>query len=446
VITATVATGRYKLIFAPREVSSDVPPKEIHDRYVVTMGRGRISIATPLNGLSIASLEVQLAKRHDQSVTGTHEPIAMLLMSTSISYNTCLARTEIRSLAYPEESHVDLCKRLFGDTICPDLPSLWSEACPDEFLYALRHSYRRSWKFISIGHHSFLSNAFDYAESDQKPSLQEWRTHISVKRIIDISAVETLRISVVRAGYGDSNYTKHGEWVGRFAIDTMSRLREVDLFLTPAYRQGMHIWTDRATYDWVGIQGPEAPHFVFWHIFVARRHGVEVLAIVTLRKMTFEQAAKHKFLTGLKKLHTLHLIDCMSLETYDEFLSLAEAILSPSLRLAGVGIYGLRFLEPGYQAGSRPGFDQELRERTRIKRRLDYDLAVQCDLVPEFHPYTAQDWPCERPELEAAILGGRKNNVVRKAHAAPDQEVQEDWAKISVQRLASALAHDSTGV
>lgn len=75
---------------------------------------------------------------------------------------------------------------------------------------------------------------------------------------------------------------------------------------------------------------------------------------------------------GLKKLHALYLIDCMSLGTDDGFFKMAKTLLSPSLRLAGVEIYGLRLLEFDRQAEPRPNFDPELRDRMRVKRHWPF--------------------------------------------------------------------------
>jgi hypothetical protein len=125
----------------------------------------------------------------------------------------------------------------------------------------------------------------------------------------------------------------------------------------------------------------------------------------------------------------------LSLGTYDGFLTVARTTLSSSLRLAGIEIYGLRFLEFDRQAEPQPPFDPDLRDKLRIKRSLDYDLATECELLPEFYPFTIRDWPCERPEFGEAILGGRHNNITRKARAAPNQAAKEGWEEISVQDL-----------
>jgi hypothetical protein len=101
----------------------------------------------------------------------------------------------------------------------------------------------------------------------------------------------------------------------------------------------------------------------------------------------------------------------------------------------GVEIYGLRFLESDRQAEPRPTFDPELRDRMRVKRSLDYDLATECSLLSEYYQFTVRDWPCERPELEDAILAGCRNNNSRKARAAPNHGAKEGWADIAVQDL-----------
>ena len=177
------------------------------------------------------------------------------------------------------------------------------------------------------------------------------------------------------------------------------------------------------------------PHLVFRHLLAAKGHEFTSLKVLILRSFTFEQEAMQGFLLSLKKLHTLHLIDCLSLGAYGGFFTMARTELSPSLRLEGVEIYGLRFMEFDHQAEPRPAFDPELRDKARVKRSLDYDLATECGLVPQFYPFTVRDWPCERPELENAILGGRHNKILRKTRVAPNQEAKERWADIAVRDL-----------
>lgn len=274
-------------------------------------------------------------------------------------------------------------------------------------------------------------------------SSRDWHHSLGHCRLDELLSVEVLRLSVFSNGWQD-NSVEHAQW--GFGINMMSKLRELELdFDDLRAEEELTDWDsydrtinfDRASYDAYHAEGNANthPHLLFWNLLAAKRHHFESLQVLTLRNFTFEQAAMHDFLVGLKKLHTLHLIDCMSLDTYDGFFKMAKTLPSPSLHLAGVEIYGLRFLEFDRQAEPRPSFDPGLRDRMRVKRSLDYDVATDCGVLSEYYRFTIRDWPCERPELEDAILGGRRNNITRKAQAAPNQAAKECWAEIAAQDL-----------
>jgi hypothetical protein len=199
--------------------------------------------------------------------------------------------------------------------------------------------------------------------------------------------------------------------VWTLGLEMMSRLRELELRFEdddgPSYadRGGHYPW-DRDMYESY-CSGKVIPAHVFFHDFLAaRRHNFKTLDVLTLRDIVFEQATMCDFLAGLTKLRTLHLIDCTSLGTYACFLASLEAAMPTSFHLAGAEIYRLRFLDDEIPTEPRPILDQGMRDKMRVKRSLDYDLAVQCDLLSEFYPFTARDWPCERRELEDAIVMG----------------------------------------
>jgi hypothetical protein len=345
--------------------------------------------------------------------------------------------SDFRTLAYSEESYVELCQRLFGDMVCPKFSGSQNT---DEFLRSLRCPQRGSWKSISIGHHPFLGNAFDRIRQGEA---RKWHHSIAHCRLDEILSAEVLRLSVFSDGWQD-NSVAHAQW--GFGMNMMSKLRELELnFDDMQAEEGLMdfdsydrtINFDRAQYDSYHDEWKAGthPHLLFWNLLAARRHDFENLEILTLRNFTFEQEAMCDFLVGLKKLHTVHLIDCLSLGTYDGFFTATQTTLSQSLHLVGIEVYGLRFLEFDSQAEPRPPFDPELRDQVRVKRSLDYDLATECGLLPEFYPFTVRDWPCERPELEESILGGRHNNITRKARAAPNQAAKEGWEEIPVQDL-----------
>ena len=130
----------------------------------------------------------------------------------------------------------------------------------------------------------------------------------------------------------------------------------------------------------------------------------------------------HGLLLGLRGFRTFHLLDCVSLESYEDFLNPTKGKLSASLRLTGVKIYGVKFFARHvckYQQF------QELKDRTRIKCNLDYGIVTLFGCLAEFYPLTTRSCPCERPELESAMMGGRPTNILRKAKAVPHEEARD---------------------
>lgn len=267
-------------------------------------------------------------------------------------------------------------------------------ACPkfsvtkdaEESLQTLRNSQRGSWKSISIGHHPFLGNAFDKIHEGQARDWHHWLGHCDFDEIL---STEELRLSVVSNGWQE-NSVVHAQ-LG-FGINMMSKLRELELKFDNMRAEDAFgeresydrvITFDRRQYDsWhnLWIKGSH-PHLVFRNLLAAKGHEFTSLKVLTLRDFTFEQDAMHDFLVSLKKLHTLHLIDCLSLGTYDGLFTMARTELPPSLRLAGVEIYGLRFIEIDHQVEPRPAFDPELREKTTFRMATTWEDAILASLI-----------------------------------------------------------------
>jgi len=274
-----------------------------------------------------------------------------------------------------------------------------------------------------------MSNRFDTLQEAQERTECILDVHISA-----LPAVDTLQLRVASSGAGGRRSTVSSPNLGRM----MSNLRVLKL----DHKHGSRLHSEWGGYEmyWdlsVHVLArryaggdKEPPHEFFRRFLVARQHDFEDLQVLTLRNFIFEQAAMHDLLVSVRSLHTLHLLDCVSLESYQDFLSHTREKLSASLHLIGVEIYGVKFFACHVRQSQQ---DEELKDRMRIKRNLDYDIATLSGCLAEFYPFTAGSWPCERPELEDAMMGGRPNNVLRKAKGAPNQEARDHWAEIPVQ-------------
>jgi hypothetical protein len=73
--------------------------------------------------------------------------------------------SDFRTLAYPEETYIALCRRLFGDVICPEFAECH---IPEQFFDIYRSPLRGGWRSFSMGHHPFLINTFDRAAAAHK--------------------------------------------------------------------------------------------------------------------------------------------------------------------------------------------------------------------------------------------------------------------------------------
>lgn len=124
------------------------------------------------------------------------------------------------------------------------------------------------------------------------------------------------------------------------------------------------------------------------------------------------------------ELRTLRLVDCLCTDGYRDFSNAIQTTIQPAIQpaiqLHGVEIFGLRFrqLEGETEDHERA---QEHREKLQARRAHGYQRhLVERDTY--FEGLLLLNWPYERPELEAALLGGRKNMILRKIYAAPNDE------------------------
>lgn len=120
------------------------------------------------------------------------------------------------------------------------------------------------------------------------------------------------------------------------------------------------------------------------------------------------------------ELRTLRLVDCLCTDGYRDFSNAIQTTIQPATQLHGVEIFGLRFrqLEGKTEDHERA---QEHREKLQARRADGYQRHLD-ERNTYFEGLLLSDWPYERPELEAALLGGRENMILRKTYAAPNDE------------------------
>jgi hypothetical protein len=129
-------------------------------------------------------------------------------------------------------------------------------------------------------------------------------------------------------------------------------------------------------------------------------------------------------------LQTLRLMDCYCMDTHKKFLAQINEELGPysergpCFGLTGVEIFGLRF-----DAAHDETKDHPLAEEfeAKLQKRLSCDYARCFNKGTEPEGLRISNWPFERPELEAAMLGGRVNNVLRTTFTAPNDIGRWHW-------------------
>jgi hypothetical protein len=314
-----------------------------------------------------------------------------------------------RALAYDGESHAELCRRLFGKTVCPSCSLTERDSLRrfNEFVYDLQVC-GRDWKSLSVGRHPFETPYADRLSESSRDAAapypqddvtMKWETLTLATRDKDDTKlqIKTLRLPVMRTNLhitevmgGLSTFVGQGLIHLDLGVITFSR------FLT----QPAEMWDK---YDTL------AP------LLNPLLSGFESLQTLTLRGVVFEVAEMQKFLLGLATtLRTLRLVDCYCPDDYDAFLASVKDSIAPATTLAGVEIYGLRFRNAMRVTDSRT-----LRSEAREHRAMRASRSVwSAEALATKGRHLGGDalscWPYERQELEAAMLGGSVNRVTRR--------------------------------
>lgn len=370
-----------------------------------------------------------------------------------------VAFSDYRALRLAGESYVQLCTRLFGNTVCPQPPEFkgLNEAVRDflETLKAANHG--GPWKSVSICRHPFETHAFDQVSHRQALA---HATHLDLQLAFQ-QAVEVLRLPLVYgAGVGEPP---------RRALDNFHSSKLLELELGGSYNFSKAHLGSRQKYDafYESRWGP-APHLVFRQLLVPARCNFERLRSLTLRGFIFDTAAlKDLLITYASTLQFLHILDCWCIDPHKDFRHMIRRWVRPALRLSGVEVYGLRFLRPGKEKQGQPHsprtpplpfpldspafaaddavekmvnkeeeddgddwYTPEYSETMRTRRAIDLESCKTKKREKEFPKHNFRSWPCERPQVEADFLLRRPNSVVRKVEAAPTQEVAENWRNV----------------
>jgi hypothetical protein len=336
-----------------------------------------------------------------------------------------LAHTDFRALAYNGESYTHLCQRLFGHTVCPSFP-YEEEAIEDYNGYYYNRfdkfledvaTYIGGWASISFGRHPFETNYHDSSKNAGSSNVSLGFEPLWQKFFKDNMMpldVRHLSLPILR-----SSHNSVKRFGGLYTIVTDS-LVELELGDTRFYQY----WDEHK-----GSTPPQPDDRSLarlWKLFRPSKSPLQNLHTLSLRGFVFSTMHLHNLLLlQLPALRTLHLIDSYCEDAYPHFSSLARTKIQQTTQLDGVEIFGLRFRR---LANETPNHQRRQEYRDKMQERRAHGFKKYANReVQHFEGLLLSNWPYERPELEAAILGGQVNTVARKMHPAPNDEARWNW-------------------
>lgn len=367
-----------------------------------------------------------------------------------------LSFADFRSLSRNGESYNQLCWRLFGGTLCPELlinrdamfsgfsfsrrdgDNLYSWQCGAGVLHDLRNTYSTLPHPVSLsfGANNFrTSSALDALEtpllpltSSQDPKdnacnpLPQWNPlPRSLQDEIEWpelpQPLRSLRLPLdIRSS--DAVEGRPGQSLNGVFKRMTGTLEDLEL-VTVAYN-GVKQYSLQL----------EARLSDLWPILSDTFAGLvfEILRSVTLSGWMFHLRPFQCFLTDhASTLRELRMIRCICDESYSAFFDMAENGLA-SLRLTGVEIYAMRFW-PDFTAEEKVVDSRRpnpLRHSAQPPEdwASNWSWAMMCGDL---------EWPYRQYELEVAMLQGRSNSVRRRRvendNAAETFSEHVDWWK-----------------
>ena len=349
-----------------------------------------------------------------------------------------IAHTDYRALAYNGESLAHLCQRLFGHTVCPtwsNIDSVSEDLEADEdrsqgyhrrFQTFLEDISRagRAWDSISIGRHPFEVNYHDYNYLGSR-TLGRKNVELRYDALFSKSGperqmnVRSLRLPILTGG--EDSISKFGG-LSNLVTDSLLELEVGEVVF---YR----LW-DRFKKSPPHLQrfGPGESFGRLFHS-AADPSTLRSLRSLTLRGSLFPtDGLRVLLLDQMPALRTLRLIDCLCKDGYRQFSEAIQTTIQPATKFNGVEIFGLRFKQLEGETEDHE-HAQEYREKLQVRRAHEYERH-QDGRESYLEGLLLSDWPYERPELEAALLGGRTNMISRNMYAAPNDEARWNWQDV----------------
>lgn len=289
-------------------------------------------------------------------------------------------------------------------------------SCLKNFLTELAKR-RRVWHSLSIGRHPFekslvdRATRLDYGWVPEHTELEmEWQEMLIGNSALDLAKLQVKSLRM-------PSLTKEPS--------TDDSLCSLTTFFEQDCLVDLDLGYDFFEQYLLGEIASPPKHDLMLGILV---EGLNNLRFISLRGFSFDMPTLQQVLPShAATLHTLRLIDCYFSHSYHTFETFVKDHIAPTIALTGVELYGLHFDDPALHGrSSSESLDYEPYQAMRDDKRFPSLEAIEKRGQLEKIDMVAS-WPYERFELEAAMLGGRVNTIVRRRQSPPDDYARHRW-------------------
>lgn len=322
--------------------------------------------------------------------------------------------TDFRALAWRGESLRELCNRLFGQSLSPELLSNDEQGLYDQdlktFLRILANVSPCRLTSLSFGRGDnetwdTLELCYDTSPRMIIPNLstdEEGQTQSLFRSIRRLSL--PVEIGYLPEDVEISRTVCYTQRLLSYTADTLTHLDlEIHLY------SGLH----RDFFDRI-----EEAKVVFGDI-LGQIHFQALTTIVFRGWMVPLNDLEHFLLTHAGTLRNMHLINCCLADaSKGDLMGSIESTLEPALALTGVEIYALM-----YEARCLQRYRYKLRQRARRIQQFPDEDEEEVQQMPLSRGQARLD----RTDIEKLFLGGRRNAVTRVEQENSDLRARRRW-------------------
>lgn len=353
--------------------------------------------------------------------------------------------TDYRGLARPGESYDTLCRRLFGNTLEPTPISIttpWSELSD---IFNMFTGFKRRLDSFAIGEHPFDASSQYIAPSCQLSAgegMMRWLTrqrHLPRSHVAAVlRGVRFLRLPMsvdcMVLDEESDTYVSNVKPLVDTLNETAPSLLELQLVISGALSSDTRTPITKAlsaTNRDGAIVEVDNERVTTQHFFTTVVSGLrfERLQTIEIRGWEFNLPDLHSFLIApASTLREIHIIDCLCNDSYAAFATAADQ-WSSTLHLTGIEVFALRFSH-----ADKSGDLQWIRKHEYGDKALRLAKLDGRGMRSPWTPQVAlQEEPTGRPELEAMVMGGRSNGIVRRTKSLAAMMGGRKWWEVPVE-------------